>query len=942
MWKKQLFIVMITVLALGGSTAIGDVVTGLEGYWPFDGDAQDFSGNDRHGTLIGDAHFIDNGMHGGTLELDGDGDYISVDGYKGILQPPWTLACWIKTTTAGDLDIVSWGSEGGGLKVEFRLHDGLLRIEHGNGNNRGDAEVHDDQWHHAVAVLPEGGLMEDVIFYLDGEPLETFQIGNGTNPFITIEGIDFNIGRSGPRGDRHFNGLIDEVRIYSRMLSQDDIREMMETSNATTNPLASGPKPADGSRSEDTWVNLGWNPGVFAVSHDIYLGDNFGYVNDGTSDTFRGNQATTLYPAGFPGFAYPDGLVPGTTYYWRIDEVNDANSDSPWKGDIWNFIIPSREAYEPEPADGAKFIDTSLIFSWKAGMNAKLHYVYFGDNLDQVSNADGAVSQIDTTYTPATLESDKTYYWRIDEFDGTTTYTGDLWSFTTVPEIAITDPNLMLWYKLDEAPSKTAVDWSGQGNHGTLIGTAQWTVPGLIGDAAVAFGQNGYVAIRNLNYNGVDYAESTVSVWIRTTNPGEQIIAGFGRADYWRVGIDSYGAGPGLIDWDVMTNTGQVEHGSVTRVDDGFWHHICCVFNRGSLSIYIDGRVDSTMIEGTTFGSGATRYGFLGADSLADTFDGTRDFINAFLGDIDDFRIYDKALTLEEIMLVMRGDLLVAWNPSPSNGANPGLKDALPLSFSAGDNAAQHDVYFGLEREAVKDADASDTSGIYRGRQALTNYTPAEVEWGGGPYYWRIDEYNTDGTISKGNIWSFNIADFIGIDDFESYNDLDPDDPASNRIFNVWLDGFDNPATNGSVIGNFDAPFAERTIVHGGSQSMPFEYNNAVGKSEATLTLTDIHDWTAEGVGVLSLWFYGDTSNAAEPMYVVLNGTAGVDNDNPNAAQVDVWTEWRIDLQVFADQGVNLSNVNTITIGFGNRNNPVAGGSGMVFFDDIRLYRPAP
>ena len=77
-----------------------DVVTGLEGYWPFDGNAQDFSGNDRHGTLIGDAHFIDEGMHGGTLELDGDGDYISVDGYKRIMQPPWTLACWIKTWSA--------------------------------------------------------------------------------------------------------------------------------------------------------------------------------------------------------------------------------------------------------------------------------------------------------------------------------------------------------------------------------------------------------------------------------------------------------------------------------------------------------------------------------------------------------------------------------------------------------------------------------------------------------------------------------------------------------------------------------------------------------------------------------------------------------------------------------------------------------------------------
>ncbi|MHC4728362.1 MAG: hypothetical protein ACYS17_14170, partial [Planctomycetota bacterium] len=119
-------------------------------------------------------------------------------------------------------------------------------------------------------------------------------------------------------------------------------------------------------------------------------------------------------------------------------------------------------------------------------------------------------------------------------------------------------------------------------------------------------------------------------------------------------------------------------------------------------------------------------------------------------------------------------------------------------------------------------------------------------------------------------------------------------------------------------------------------------YDNAVGKSEATLTLTDQRDWTENGVSTLVIWYIGDAANAADPMYVVLNGTAAVTNDNPDAAQVLAWTEWTIDLQAFADQGVNLANVNTITIGLGNRTNPVAGGSGMMYFDDIRLYPPAP
>jgi hypothetical protein len=70
-------------------------------------------------------------------------------------------------------------------------------------------------------------------------------------------------------------------------------------------------------------------------------------------------------------------------------------------------------------------------------------------------------------------------------------------------------------------------------------------------------------------------------------------------------------------------------------------------------------------------------------------------------------------------------------------------------------------------------------------------------------------------------------------------------------------------------------------------------------------------------------------------MYVVLNGTASVDNPDANATQVEDWTEWRVSLQDF---NVNLTNVNTITLGLRS----VTGGTGSLFFDDIRLYPPTP
>ncbi|GAI13817.1 unnamed protein product, partial [marine sediment metagenome] len=200
---------------------------------------------------------------------------------------------------------------------------------------------------------------------------------------------------------------------------------------------------------------------------------------------------------------------------------------------------------------------------------------------------------------------------------------------------------------------------------------------------------------------------------------------------------------------------------------------------------------------------------------------------NYFEGVLDDVRIYDKALTQEEVIETMRGDPLLAGVPNPANGSTAYIREATSLNWSAGDNAAQHEVYFGTDRDAVDNADTTDTTGVYRGRQIGTSYTPPEgVEWGGGPYYWRIDENNTDATVSRGRIWNFTVADFIGIEDFEDYNDFEPD-----TIFDTWMDGW-NVDTNGSEVGyaepNFLAGghFVETTIVHGGEQSMPYFYDN--------------------------------------------------------------------------------------------------------------------
>jgi hypothetical protein len=273
---------------------------------------------------------------------------------------------------------------------------------------------------------------------------------------------------------------------------------------------------------------------------------------------------------------------------------------------------------------------------------------------------------------------------------------------------------------------------------------------------------------------------------------------------------------------------------------------------------------------------------------------------------------------------------VAAREPSPVSSAT-GVETEVVIGWRAGREAVTHDVYFSDDEQAVIDGTAPVET------VTETNYGPLSLDLG-KTYYWKVNEVNESEAITtwQSNIWSFTTVNFLIIDDMEAYNDLDPADPASNRIFNAWIDGYDDP-TNGSLVGYETPPFTEQTIVHSGNQSMPMSYDNSVGKSEATLTLTSNRDWTIKGVRRLSIWYQGDAINAAETMYVTLNGIASVDNDNPDAALASGWTEWNIDLQAFADQGVNLANVDSITLGLSS----VTGGTGMMYFDDIRLYPPA-
>ncbi len=264
----------------------------------------------------------------------------------------------------------------------------------------------------------------------------------------------------------------------------------------------------------------------------------------------------------------------------------------------------------------------------------------------------------------------------------------------------------------------------------------------------------------------------------------------------------------------------------------------------------------------------------------------------------------------------------------PDSGAT-GVDVDVVLGWRAGREADTHDVYFSPDEQAVIDGTApvgtvTETS---HGLLALDLDTA---------YYWKVNEVNEAETPSiwESAVWSFTTTDHLIVDDFESYNDLNPEDPESNRIFNAWIDGY-GIATNGSLVGYDNPPFCERTIVHGGKQSMPFFYDNTGGAaySEAELTLSPPQNWTKAGAATFALYFHGAEGNTGQ-LYVKIDGSKVVyDGEAGDIAKVE-WKQWNIDL---ASLGVNLQNVTKLAIGIDGN-----GAGGTLYVDDIGLYALAP
>lgn len=626
--------------------------------------------------------------------------------------------------------------------------------------------------------------------------------------------------------------------------------------------------------------------------HEAQIGDDWNHImvvyEQRTPTIFLNGQAVhtgltsgknlVLAPIMFGGYIY--GFFEG-----QMDEIHIYNR-ALTQGEVEQLMLRDIEvASNPAPFDGESDVDREVVLSWKPGVTASQHDVFFGSNADDVDRATAAADpcgvymgrQVSNTYAVGCLDFGQTYYWRSDEIAPDKTIKGKTWQFSVEPFAhPLATEHIMATASSSssdsEGPERT-IDASGLDGD-DLYGTKETTM-WLSSDtgASGAWIQYDFDSIYLLHEMLVWNYNSTMEPFVGLGVKDVTIDTSASGSEWIRLGENhQFAQAPGAAGYaaNTVVDLGDVPLKGVRLNIAGNW------------------------------GDFLLQYG------------------------------------LSEVRFTLIP--LSARVPNPASGST-GLDTYVTLNWRKGRQAAVHNVYLSADEQAVIDGTAPVAT------VSETSYGTGELDLG-ATYYWKVNEANEveDPALWAGDVWSFTVVEYLIVDDFESYNDFNPDDPNSNRIFYTWIDGYEIP-TNGSVVGYPEAPFAEQTIVHRGNQSMPLYYDNTgtVVTSEAQRTWDTPQDWTANGIKGLSLMVRGQETNNPDMLYVGIQDAAGKKAvlNHPDGADVVLatsWAEWVTNLQDAAAQGVDLARVKTLYLGVGDQNNPTQRGAGLVYIDDIRVY----
>jgi hypothetical protein len=402
----------------------------LWGYYPInENDVKDYSGNGHDATLVDGAAVVRDPERGWVLSFKED-----------PAQPSRATCGTDDPSAGGQLSVAAWlywqgpntywqGIAGKSFSFDDRrwvmqLRDSDGFIQFGGADN---ANLHifstvapaTEEWQHVVGTC-DG---KNSKIYINGQV-----VGEGPGSFAAgAAGANVTLGFAEDRSDydESFNGMLDEIYIFSRGLSSDQVVALADGVLPDFSK-AREPNPADG----DKVVMIAlfrWTAGDNVASHNLYLGQ--------TPDL--GEEQLVAPALKSPPYYHVAGLEPGKQYWWRVDEVD--KDGVVHTGDVWTFVAQALTAYEPQPIDGAIDAPPKVVLSWLGGQGAAKHHLYLSGSLDAVNNnekiADRGILE-ETTFEPGDMGEARTFFWRVDEIlIGDTVVTGPVWTFTTYVQI---------------------------------------------------------------------------------------------------------------------------------------------------------------------------------------------------------------------------------------------------------------------------------------------------------------------------------------------------------------------------------------------------------------------------------------------------------------------------------------------------------------------------
>jgi hypothetical protein len=370
MYRKLIYL---TCLVLVASMA-GNASASLVANWRLDegsGTIAKDSAGGHDGTLMGDTKWVAGKIGSGALQFDGTGDYVDC-GNDPVFNPTasFSLGFWAYINNwatgwgrcliskGGDADRNGWSVRRFSDETLCFTTAGVSGVDMTPGANdytnmNGTTAPPLNEWVHIACVYDSLNGMTYIYIngVVDKERAATGTVA-ATDAHVYI-GTRGNTEGTGTDSwlESFFNGMLDEVRFYNHALTDVDVKLIMAGKEALPPTLSANPSPRNGAIEVPREMTLTWGPGSFANKHNVYFGKDFNDVSEAGIDN---DPCRVLVSQNHDATSYtlPSLLDFNQVYYWRVDEVNDLNPDSPWIGNVWSFttanftVVDDFEGYD--------------------------------------------------------------------------------------------------------------------------------------------------------------------------------------------------------------------------------------------------------------------------------------------------------------------------------------------------------------------------------------------------------------------------------------------------------------------------------------------------------------------------------------------------------------------------------------------------------------------